>query len=112
MDIIIQALIYVSIGAATSTVYAFLWKLPTNPELAFDSRFWVSMLASILMTLMLVPQIVIGLTIPPGSDSFVQLFLFLAGFSANVAINKPVAFTIKNTKLLKELLEKKANEPK
>lgn len=105
MDIIFAAFLGYVIGAAGRTLYDYLFKIVENPDLAFDRRYLVTMLVSIILSVLTATVTFSTVPIPDTSWNLVVFFMATMGFTINDLINKPLSYAIK----LMEKVKAKAN---
>lgn len=92
MDPILLAFIFFALGAVGKTVYDYLWKIIENPDLAFDVKYLMTMLVSILLTILTSPVAFLNVTIPVDGTAFIMLSSFAMGFTMNHLVNRPVSY--------------------
>lgn len=102
MDIIIAAFIGYILGAAGRTLYDYLFKIVDNPDLAFDRRYIVTMLVSIILSMLTATVTFSAVPIPDTSWSLVMFFMATEGFMLNHLINKPITYLTKIKKKTEE----------
>ncbi len=95
MDLLIWALFGYIVGAGFCTLYDFMFKMISNPDLAFDRRYLVTMLISTILSLMSAAVTFSTVTIPEGSTTAVFIWTLAQGFMVNHLINKPLALLSK-----------------
>lgn len=80
------------LGPIARTIYAYLWKIRENPDMTFDKRYWITMVAalgtSFIAGLIELPMVIPNL--PEGSVWFVFFSMFAQGFMVNDIINAPL----------------------
>jgi len=108
MDQLTLTFFGVMLGALGMTAYNFIWKIMENPELAFDKKYLLSMLLSILLTIITSPLLFLTVQIPTTTEgtTFLLLTSFAIGFTANSIANRPVSF------FANKIAEAKPDEPK
>lgn len=81
-------------GTLGWTLYGFIWKVMENPELAFDKKYLLTMLLSMLLTIITSPMLFLSVQIPLTATGtlFILLTSFSMGFTTNALTNKPVSF--------------------
>jgi len=95
MDIYLLSFMGIVVGSIFLTIYNYLWKLLADPDLAFDQKYWITMLVAVLLTIMSTPLLFLNVDIPLGSDFYVFITMVAYGFTVNQVINKPVSYLVK-----------------
>ncbi|MCK4475083.1 hypothetical protein KAU30_04495 [Candidatus Bathyarchaeota archaeon] len=95
MDIYLLSFLGIVVGSIFLTVYNYLWKLLSDPNLAFDLKYWITMLVAVLLTIMSTPLLFLNVQIPAGSDFYVFITMVAYGFTVNQVINKPISYLVK-----------------
>ena len=82
-------------GPLGKTLYDFFWKLAADPDIAFDKKYWITMLASMGIGFFaaLVELAAFLQQIPIGSQAYIFLASFSQGFMLNHVINRPVDYS-------------------
>lgn len=88
------------LGPIGRTLYDFFWKIVEDPDCPFSKVYWVSMAASLGISLFvgLVELPLYIASIPEGSYWFIFATSFAQGFMLNHLINKPIAHSLKERK--------------
>ena len=73
-----------------------MWKRYQDPTVTFSSIYFLSMLISILLTVLLSPLLLIGNLPTDASELYTLITMGAVGFTANAILNKPVSYVIKN----------------
>lgn len=94
MDQLTLSFLGVMLGTIGATIYPFAWKIMENPELAFDKKYAITMLMSILLTITTSPMVFLTVQIPTTAEGtmFLLATSFAIGFTANSIVNRPVSF--------------------
>ncbi len=83
-------------GAIIETGISYAWKRYQDPEEKFNSIYFLSMLISILLTVLLSPLLLIGNLPTDASELYTIITMGAVGFTANAILNKPISYVIKN----------------
>jgi hypothetical protein len=90
----IVAIIGFLLGPLGRTFYDFLWKLLEDPDIPFDRRYLITLLASLGIAffagLVQCPGFISQL--PEGSQAFIFLASFAQGFMISHVINRPLDY--------------------
>lgn len=94
MDIIVLAYLGFIAGVVLRTLYDYLFKLLEDPNLAFDRKYLVTMLISLIIAAIGGTALFSSLPLPPSgaADFYVVIASFATGFMTNALINKPVTY--------------------
>lgn len=95
MDVLTIALLGFVTGAIFRSIYDFLWKAVENPDITFDTKYWATMLISIILSFISAMVTFTMVEIPGDGKPFVFLVTVSQGFMMNHLINKPVDYLSK-----------------
>ena len=95
MDVYLLAFVGYILGAAGRTSYDYLFVLLENPDTAFDRKYIITALVSIIFSFMSAALVFPNLQLPTGSDFMIMLITFSQGFAANHGINKIASYLTK-----------------
>lgn len=110
MDLLFTIILLVVIGAGSRTVYRFALKIIKNPDTAFEKKYLLTMLLSILLTITAAPLLLLNVTIPHGSDLFIQISMFCIGWTANDIINPIVSLASNIIHDLRAIIDRQQRE--
>lgn len=95
MDPILIAFLGYIAGAVFRTLYDFLWKSLDNPDFSFDSKYWVTMILSVILSIISAMVTFTTIQIPTDTGATVFLISVTTGFMMNHLVNKPVDYLSK-----------------
>lgn len=92
LSIEMVAVIGFLLGPIARTLYDFLWAIQGDPDLAFDKRYLVTMIASIGISIIvgLISLPTLYQNMPAGSQAYVFASSLSMGFMLNHIINRPI----------------------
>lgn len=110
MDLLLTIIILVTLGAGSRTLYRFALKIIRKPATSFDKKYLLTCLLSILLTFTAAPVLLLNVTIPHGSDLFIQVSMFCIGWTANDIVNPIVSMASNIIHDLKALIDRQQKE--
>lgn len=101
LDLYTWAFIAYVVGTLLRTIYAYLWKMLETPDLSFDKKYWVTMIISIILSVIVATTTFMGVIeqIPDtGVNRTFLFFTFLSlGYALNDLVNRPVTYLAAKT---------------
>jgi len=95
VEILLIALLAYVIGALFRTVYDYLWKTLEDESITFDTKYWLTMVISIILSIMSAMLTFTTLTIPTDGAIWVFMSCLTTGFMMNHLVNKPIGYLSK-----------------
>ena len=92
MDIILIAFLAYTLGAVFRTIYDFLWKKMQDETITFDSKYWITMVISIILSIISAMVTFTTITVPADSATMVFMLCLTTGFMMNHLVNKPITY--------------------
>lgn len=92
MDIILVAFLAYILGAIFRTTYDYLWKALEKPDITFDTKYWITMVISIILSMMSAMVTFTTFTIPVDGAMWVFIACLTQGFMVNHLVNKPITY--------------------
>jgi hypothetical protein len=97
-NFIVYVILSLVLGALVWTMGRYVWKLHSNPSIAFNHAYLLTMLFSMVAVVALIPlaaSIVLhSLSLFPSGIWFAVAAAFAAGFTVNVIVNWPITYLI------------------
>lgn len=97
IDIYTLGFIAYLVGTLFRTLYGYLWKMLENPDLSFDKKYWVTMIISMILSIIIAFTTFMGvLEQLPDTDvnrTFVFFTFVSLGYALNDMVNRPVSYT-------------------
>jgi len=82
------AVLGIFLGCFVRTVFPYLKKLEENPDLAFDRKYAVSLLVSLVASVVAAVLIIPSFQVPEGAGIVVFSVAFTAGWGTNDILNE------------------------